>query len=147
MHQIEYAISLIQKEGQTVNLWCRGIRGAITAQENTRESILAASKELLQKMLEANEVQIDDIASIWLTTTPDLNAEFPAVAARDLGCLQTALLCGHEMNVPGSLSHCIRVLILFNTEKKSEEIVHVYLKEAQSLRPEMGENQLNGDKP
>jgi len=127
-------------------LWCRGLRGATTVTDNTREAILAASKELLQKMVEVNDVEIKDIAGILLTTTPDINAEFPAAAARELGWTQVALLCGHEMDVPGSLPRCLRVLMLFNTEKSNEEIVHVYLREAQSLRTETGNNWLSEDK-
>ena len=127
-------------------MWCRGLRGATTVTDNTREAILAASKELLQKMVEVNDVEIKDIAGILLTTTPDINAEFPAAAARELGWTQVALLCGHEMDVPGSLPRCLRVLMLFNTEKSNEEIVHVYLSEAQSLRTETGNNWLSEDK-
>lgn len=85
-------------------------------------------------MVTANGVEEDDIACIIFTTTPDLNAEFPAVAARELGFAQTALLCEHEMNVPDSLPRCLRILLLFNTEKRAEEIVHVYVKGAQNLR-------------
>ena len=113
---------------------CRGVRGATTVEGNTREHILAATKELLQEMVIANGVEEDDIACIIFTTTPDLNAEFPAVAARELGFSQTALLCEHEMNVPDSLSMCLRILLLFNTEKHAHELVHVYLKGAQGLR-------------
>ncbi len=104
--------------------------------ENTQEAIIAASKELLQNMIEVNKVEIGDIACILFTTTPDLNAAFPAVAARELGWKQVALLCGHEMDVPGSLPRCLRILVLFNTDKRNEEIVHVYLKGAEVLRAE-----------
>jgi chorismate mutase len=117
-------------------LRCCGIRGAIKVEGNTREAIIAASKELLEKIVAANEVDVDDIAGIWFTTTPDINAEFPAVAARELGWSNTALICGHEMNVPGSLSNCLRVLMLVNTKKKSKEIEHVYLKGTEALRAE-----------
>jgi len=113
---------------------CRGIRGATTVEENTRESILQATKELLEKMIEANEIQVEEIACAYFTTTLDLNAEFPALAAREMGWTQTALLCGHEMNVPGSLSLCLRILILYNTEKAADEIIHVYIKGAENLR-------------
>lgn len=119
---------------------CRGIRGAITVAANTRESIVAASKELLQQMVRANNVDVADIAGIWFTTTTDLNAEFPAVAARELGWSNTARLCGHEMNVPGSLPRCLRIMMLVNTEKTNEELVHVYLKGAEALRTETGGN-------
>ena len=119
---------------------CRGIRGAITVEANTREHVLAATKELLQEMVSANGVGDDDIACIIFTTTTDIDAEFPAVAARGLGFNQTALMCWHEMNVPGSLPMCLRILILFNTEKHAHEVVHVYLKGAQGLRtPKMEE--------
>ena len=123
---------------------CRGIRGAITVERNTKEAIIAASKELLEKMVEANEVDVDDIAGVWFTTTPDINAEFPAVAARELGWSSVALICGHEMNVPGSLPNCLRVLMLVNTEKKNEEITHVYLKSAEALRAETVSFQVGG---
>jgi chorismate mutase len=125
-------------------LWCRGIRGAITVPENTKGGIGSATKELLQKMLEVNEVEISDIACILFTTTSDLNAAFPAAAARELGWKQVPLLCGHEMNVPGSLSKCLRVLLLFNTNKRNEEMVHVYLGDAVTLRDD-GEKIWQGD--
>ena len=115
-------------------MWCRGIRGAITVAANTREDILAATEELLRKMIEANGVEADEVASVLFTTTPDLDAEFPAVAARHLGWSEVALLCGHEMNVSGSLPRCLRILMLVNTERRAGEIVHVYLKEAENLR-------------
>ncbi|MBM4447527.1 MAG: chorismate mutase [Chloroflexi bacterium] len=117
-------------------MWCRGIRGAITVPENTKEAIIAATKELLQKMIKINEIEISDVACILFTTTSDLNAAFPAAAARALGWTQVPLLCGHEMNVPGSLSGCLRVLVLFNTNKRNEDIVHVYLGDAETLRDE-----------
>ena len=112
-------------------MWCCGIRGAITAPANDRVSIIAATKELLEKMVRANGIEIGEIAAIFFTTTPDLNAEFPAAATRELGWIQEpALLCGHEMNVPNSLPRCVRILMLTNTDKKQEKITHVYLGEA-----------------
>jgi len=125
-------------------LWCRGIRGAITVSENTKEAIVAASKVLLQKLVEANEVEISDIACILFTTTPDLSAAFPAAGARELGWTQVPLLCGHEMNVPGSLPSCLRILVLFNTDKRNEDIIHVYLGDAVALRDE-GERIWHGE--
>ncbi|HEY4711397.1 MAG TPA: chorismate mutase [Dehalococcoidia bacterium] len=114
---------------------CRGIRGATTVLANNKENILAATKELLGKMAQANKIEIKDIAAIFFTTTSDLNAEFPAAATRELGWPPNlALLCGHEMNVPNDLPHCLRVLMLINTEKGPEEIVHVYLGEAKRLK-------------
>ena len=113
---------------------CRGIRGATTAEANTREAILSATRELLTALVEANGVRVEDIAAVWFTTTPDLNAEFPALAARQMGWEHTALLCGHEMAVPDGLPRCIRVLMLVNTEKRPEDLRHIYLKEAKDLR-------------
>jgi chorismate mutase len=115
---------------------CRGIRGATTCDENTREAILEATRDLLQRIIAVNGVRPEDIASAIFSTTPDLTAEFPAVAARELGWLDTALLCTHEMAVPGSLPRCIRVLIHWNTTRRAEEIIHVYIRGAHTLRPD-----------
>jgi chorismate mutase len=117
---------------------CRGIRGATTVPANSRQAILEATKELLTAMVEANGLRTEDIASAIFTTTPDLTAEFPAVAARELGWTHVALLCSHEMSVPGSLPMCLRVLLHVNTDKGQDEIVHVYLRGARALRPEFG---------
>lgn len=98
------------------------------------ETIIVATKELLQEMVQANGIETSEIAAIFFTTTPDLTAEFPAAATRELGWpKQLALLCGHEMGVPNSLPSCLRVLMLVNTEKTLDEIVHVYLGEAKEL--------------
>jgi chorismate mutase len=115
---------------------CRGVRGATTCVSNTREAILAATHELLEQLIAANGIHPDDIASAIFTTTTDLDAEFPAVAARALGWTDTALLCGHEMHVPGSLRACIRVLIHWNTERAANEVVHIYIHGATHLRPD-----------
>jgi chorismate mutase len=116
-------------------LQCRGIRGATTVSRNTKRGILTAAKKLLMEMSKANDVEIKDITAIFFTTTPDLNAEFPAAATRELGWPPSlALLCGHEMTVPATLPRCLRVLMLVNTEKELEEIIHVYLGEAKKLR-------------
>ena len=117
-------------------MWCRGIRGAITATENSEESILEATTELLQQMIKANDIEADQIASVTFTTTVDLNAEYPAVAARRLGWVDTALLCGHEMNVPKGLKKVVRAMVLINTEKTAKDIKHVYMKDARKLRPD-----------
>lgn len=114
---------------------CRGIRGAIAVSANSKKSILTAAKKLLTEMTKANKIEIRDIAAIFFTTTPDLNAEFPAAATRELGWPSNlALLCGHEMNVPDALPRCLRVLMLVNTEEEPEEIIHVYLGEAKKLK-------------
>ncbi len=116
-------------------MWCRGIRGATLVAANTKEDILAATKELLQQMIESNQVEKEAVACVLFTTTPDLDAEFPALAARQLGWTEVPLLCSQEMGVPHSLPRCLRILVLFNTEKKTEEIIHVYIRGAEALRP------------
>jgi chorismate mutase len=113
---------------------CRGIRGATTVEENSAEAILSATRELLYIIMRANEIQQDDVASAMFTTTMDLDATYPALAARQLGWYDAALLCGNEMQVPGSVSQCIRILIHWNTRKTPDEIVHVYLRRAKDLR-------------
>lgn len=95
---------------------------------------MAATRELLQKMIETNQVEREAVACVFFTTTSDLDAEFPALAARQLGWSQEALVCSQEISVPGSLSRCIRILMLFNTNKKSDEIKHVYVRGAEALR-------------
>lgn len=114
----------------------RGVRGATVAGANSEEAILAATRELLYTMIQANGIAPEDVASVHFTTTVDLNATYPALAARQLGWFDVALLCGHEMDVPGTLGRCIRILIHWNTRRRLEEIVHVYLHEARSLRPD-----------
>ncbi len=115
---------------------CRGVRGATVIEENTREAILAGTRELLQRMIDANGIDSDDVASAIFTTTRDLNAEFPAVAARQLGWCNQALLCGHEMAIPGALDSVVRILVHWNTTKSAEEIRHIYLNGAETLRPD-----------
>lgn len=114
----------------------RGIRGATTVDANSREAILEATAELLTAIIDANGVRREDIASVFFSTTPDLNAEFPALAARDLGT-HVALMCFHEMDVPGSLPLCIRVTMHVNTTRPAEEIRFVYLRDARKLRPDL----------
>ena len=114
----------------------RGIRGATTVQENTPEAILDATTELLTELMRANGFQAGDVASAFFTTTRDLNAEFPAVAANRMGWTDAALLCGHEMDVPGSLAMCLRVLLHVNTEKQQRDVQHIYLRGATVLRPD-----------
>lgn len=119
----------------------RGVRGATTVEANTPEAILEATKELLAAMLKVNEIDVEYVASAIFTATPDLNAEFPALAAREMGWTGVALLCGHEMNKPGSLPMCLRILLHVNTEKPAREIKHVYLRGARVLRPDI-QNQI-----
>ena len=115
----------------------RGFRGATTVDANSREAILEATAELLEEIVHANDIERDHVASIIFTTTPDLNAEFPAVAARNAGWTDIALMCGHEMNVPGSLPRCIRILMHVNTELAANQVKHVYLREARAVRPDL----------
>ena len=115
----------------------RGVRGATTVEANSPESILEATKELLAAMLKANDLDVEYVASAFFTATPDLNAEFPAIAARDMGWNNVALLCGHEMNKPGALPMTLRVLLHVNTEKAARDIRHVYLRGARVLRPDI----------
>ena len=113
---------------------CLGIRGATTVAGNTREAILSGTTELLEQLIKDNGVSQEQITAAFFTTTRDLNAEFPAVAARKMGWTDVALLCGHEMDVPDALSCCIRVLLLVNTERQRHELVNVYLRDAVNLR-------------
>lgn len=115
----------------------RGVRGATTVEENTAEAILDATSKLLKAVIEANDIIEDDVASVLFTTTPDLNAVFPAKAARDLGWHRTALMGAQEVDVPDGIPMCIRILIHWNTEKTLDEIQHVYMRAALALRPDL----------
>jgi chorismate mutase len=116
---------------------CRGVRGATTVKENTLEDIRRGTLDLLAMMILWNDIQLEDVASAIFTTTPDLNAEFPAHAARQLGWIDVPMICGHEMNVPGSVHRCIRILLHWNTDKRADGIHHVYLEHAVALRPDL----------
>jgi len=115
----------------------RGIRGAITVKENTASDILEATRVLLRQMMTDNHLKADDVASIFFSVTSDINAEFPAKAARDLGLNSIALLCMTEIDVPGSLKKCLRILIHANTVVPNVDIKHVYLEGAVALRPDL----------
>jgi len=119
-----------------MNVVCRGVRGATTVEQDEREEILKATRELLALLIHLNGIHTEDVASAIFTTTPDLSAAFPATAARQLGWLDVPLMCSHEIGVPGSLNRCIRVLVHWNTATPQHAIQHVYLKEAQTLRPD-----------
>lgn len=117
-------------------LYCRGLRGATTAEANTREAMLEATRELLQRLVERNGIETADIVSVFFTVTDDLNAVYPAFAAREIGWTETALLCAREIPVEGSTTErCIRVLMHVNTERTVGEMQHVYLRGAVVLRP------------
>lgn len=116
----------------------RGIRGAITVEEDTREAILAGTRELLGKMLEVNSItDPEDIGAMIFTLTDDLRAAFPAEAARQLGMQMVPLINSREIPVPGSLPRVIRVMILWNTNTPQRKVRHVYLREAVRLRPDL----------
>ena len=115
----------------------RAIRGAITVSENSESEILAGTQELLEAIQTANPTMVvEDLASAWFTATADLDAAYPARAARQMGWTGLAMLCAQEMQVRGSLQSCIRVLLHWNTELPSSALKHVYLREARSLRPD-----------
>lgn len=113
---------------------CRGLRGATVAEANTPEAIYAATREMLTRLIEANGIVEGDLAMAYFTVTPDLDAAFPAAAARQLGWNHTALMCATEIPVPGALPRCIRVLILINTAKEPQDLTNIYLNGAEALR-------------
>jgi chorismate mutase len=118
----------------------RGIRGAVTVEANNAQAILEGTKELLTKIITINHLQPEDICSAYFTVTKDLTSGFPAKAARQLGWRHVPLMCAQEIDVPGSLPLCIRVLLHVNTTKSQKDIKHVYLREAISLRPDLFHN-------
>jgi chorismate mutase len=117
----------------------RAIRGAISVSENTPEAILESTGELLAEVIGRNGLATDDLISIIFTATPDLTAEFPAVAAREAGLTSIPLLCAREIPVPGSLGMCIRVM-MHCTAPRERENQHVYLRAARTLRPDLRED-------
>ncbi|MBZ0279162.1 MAG: chorismate mutase [Anaerolineae bacterium] len=126
----------------------RGVRGATTVHENTGEAIWKATRELLQAVIKANDIEEEFVASVIFTTTPDLNAVYPAKAARDLGWHRAALMGCQEADVPNGIPMCIRVLIHWNTTRTLDEVQHVYMKGAMALRPDLYPDNkliLNGD--
>ena len=92
---------------------------------------------MMALMIRRNQIESADVASVTFTVTKDINAEFPALAARQMGWLEVPLLCGYEIDVPGSLQKCVRVMVLWNTTKKQSEIQHVYIHDAVRLRPDL----------
>ncbi|EAQ77588.1 chorismate mutase [Blastopirellula marina] len=118
---------------------CRGVRGATTVESNNREEILRATRELLALMIRQNGIEGKDVGSAIFTVTSDINAEFPALAARQLGWMDVPLICTHEISVPGSLPLCIRIMLNWNTAKCQKDIQHVYIKQAVRLRPDLSD--------
>jgi chorismate mutase len=116
----------------------RGIRGATTVINNEEAEILRETVVLLREIVERNDVIAEDICSVWITMTEDLDATFPARAIREMeGWEMVPLMCSVEIPVKGSLPQCIRLMVQFNTDKTQREIRHVYLNEAQKLRPDL----------
>ena len=119
----------------------RGIRGAITAAENTAEAIVEATEAVLKELIALNDVDSEEVAFAYFTTTPDLDAEFPALAARRMGWVNVPLLCGHDMNValpnPRGVSRCVRVLLLYNTDRPQREMRHAYLRGAAAIKADL----------
>lgn len=116
----------------------RGIRGATTVDRNEPGDVLEATKDLLSEIVRENNICTEDITSAFFTVTTDLNAEFPATAAREfMGWTYVPMLCSNEISVPGRLSKCIRVMVIVNTEKTQQELRHVYLRGAVVLRKDL----------
>jgi chorismate mutase len=115
----------------------RAIRGATTINVNEREDILNETKKLLLEIKKANKLNMDDVISIIFTVTEDVDSVFPAFAAREMGWTDLPLLCTREIDVPGSLKKCIRVLLHVNSDKTNKDMKHIYLKEAVKLRPDI----------
>ncbi|WP_068785263.1 chorismate mutase [Paenibacillus phocaensis] len=119
-------------------MYNRGIRGATTVARNDEQEILDATAALLKEIVARNEIEPEDICSVWITVTPDLDATFPARAIRVLsGWDMVPLMCSTEIPVQGALPKCIRLLIQVNTTKGQRDMKHVYLNEARSLRPDL----------
>jgi chorismate mutase len=119
----------------------RGIRGATTATANTAEAITEATVELLEQLVRLNDLDPSEIAFAYFTTTPDLNAEFPAIAARRLGWLEVPLLCGHDMDVqqpnPRGVAMCVRILLLYNTPRPQSSMRFAYLRGAEAIKVDL----------
>lgn len=125
----------------------RGIRGATTVAENDSKAIYDATLELLSSIVRLNSVRSEDIGYMWFTVTDDLDAAFPADAARaGMGWTEVPLICGREIPVPKALERCVRLLIAWNTPKTQSEIRHVFLHGARVLRPSWALD-LPGDPP
>ncbi|MDQ0188544.1 chorismate mutase [Alicyclobacillus cycloheptanicus] len=118
----------------------RGIRGAVTVDANTSDAIFHATKQLMEEIIERNQLDCDNVASVLLTMTPDLTASFPAKAVRSIpGWQWVPLMCAVELNIEGALPRCIRVLLHVNTDQPQDELNHVYLGGATVLRPDLAD--------
>ena len=116
---------------------CRGIRGAVCVETNDAAAIVAATREMLERVVADNDLAVEDIACVIFTATPDLDTAYPARAAREMGWMSTPLLCEQEMVVKGGMPRCIRALLLWNTDLPADQVRHVYLGKARALRPDL----------
>jgi chorismate mutase len=121
----------------------QGVRGATVADGNTPEAILSATREMLLAIMAVNpSLKSEDLASAFFTVTVDLNATYPARAAREIGWMDVPLICAREIPVPGELARCVRVLLHWNTDLPQADVHHVYLNEAAQLRPDLDQQKL-----
>jgi chorismate mutase len=112
----------------------RAIRGAVQVDANDRDAIIEATAELVSEVMARNELTTDDVISVLFTTTPDLTAEFPALAARKIGFHDVPLMCASEIDVPGAMPLVVRLMAHVMTSRARSEIQHVYLRGAAALR-------------
>lgn len=126
-------------KGYDFHMSVRAIRGAIQVEANSTEAISAGTKELLSEILKANGLAVEQVISVILTATPDLNAAFPAAAAREVGFEATPLLCAVEIDVVGALPRVIRAMVTVESEVKASNISHIYLAGAKALRRDIAQ--------
>ncbi|HEX4817738.1 MAG TPA: chorismate mutase [Nonomuraea sp.] len=117
----------------------RAIRGAIQVDRNDRDSIIEGTTELVSTLMDRNDLTTDDVISVLFTATPDLTAEFPALAARKLGFHDVPLICCTEIDVPGALPRVVRLMAHVETDRPRAEIHHVYLRGAVALRQDIAQ--------
>ena len=121
---------------ETKQMMVRGVRGAISVSQDKTEEVLEATRRLLLTIVEQNNIKSEDLASVWLTTTTDIQSCFPALAARQIGWVDVPLICANEMKVNQSMPLVVRVMMHWNTTKSQGEIKHIYLGETVKLRPD-----------
>ncbi len=124
----------------------RGIRGAVDVASNSKEEILSKTRTLLEAMVRENKVKAADVATAFFSLTPDLNAEFPAIAARQMGWTDVPLMCAAELGVPGAMERVVRILLLVNTKTPAAKIRHQYLGNTPRLRPDLTRKGPKGDR-
>jgi chorismate mutase len=124
-------------DGRGAGVAVRAVRAAIQIDANDRDQILEGASELVREMLRRNDLSFDDLISVVFTATPDLNAEFPAYAARLMGMTDVPLLCSTEIDVPGAMPRVLRLLAHIETDRTRAEIAHPYLRGAAALRRDL----------